>query len=264
MKIHVQVLIPHQRGSPCLSLLGLLQQDLADFSVLIRDEGPPAPSDASDMAMIDVLARNGRSVSTIRVMESRGLFQARRELFEASSGDILVWLDSDVVLRHDALLHIAGRMWKDDFPPFYFAMQGVKYEGYATRTYHNEINQLGSLLNHKTEQEIRALPERDGSFCDLALGAAFRQEFEHFPWHMTLPLIGLGGEDVTISGMLGQSTGKKVLLAPYVFGHHIHRPMTQWHWETPTDLLVHLRCRAAGVSEKILESIFPHHKDVPL
>jgi hypothetical protein len=256
-----QVLIPFKRPGVLFSLAGLLVQTTRDFSVLIRDEGEPGPADAYNQILVDALAREV-AVEILRRPVGQGVFVARRELFEASTGEELVWLDSDLFLAHDAMVHVALKLGtysgpvKGGFWDAFCALQGAKYEVYASRKYQNEINSLGSNLNELTPQEVRQLLPSHGMFCDMAIAVMRRADLEEVPWDQMPAGKDLAGEDPWISGHLVHQTKRPVHYDPALFGYHLAGKGFGWSWEVPTDKLIAELLRKQGVHEQIVRGIY--------
>lgn len=256
-----QVLIPFKRPGVLFSLAGLLAQNTRDFTVLIRDDGEPGPADAYNQILIDALAREV-PVEVLRRPTNQGVFVARRELFMVSTAEELVWLDSDLLLSHDALTHISLRLASYSGPAnggfwdTFSALQGVKYEAYMSRRYQNEINALGSTLNEKTPAEIRMVNPSQGMFCDMAIAVMRREDLERVPWDQMPDANNLAGEDPWISGHLVNATGRPVYYDPVLFGYHLASNRFGWDWEVPTDMLIAELLRKQGVKRTIVEGIY--------
>lgn len=210
----VSVIVPFHRD------LGQLRQCLAALqqarSVLPTGSGPVEVIVAADGAVDDprlVAAEHG---AVVRALPGpRGPAFARSRAAAGASGDLLVFVDADVVLHGDALRRLT-QIFVDD--PTVGAAFGAYDEQPADRGFFSQCRNLAHAFIHRRSS-------REAGTFWAGLGAVRRNVFEAvrgFDERFTHPSV----EDIDL-GYRIRLAGFRIVLDPAVQGTHLKR-WTLW------------------------------------
>jgi hypothetical protein len=221
-----------------------------DFlEVYVWDEGAvPMAADRWVQLALDLLVRRGHRPVYLRRSPSKGVAEARRGLLSMvpRAHDRILLVDDDLVPvpgSIDRLLDAASTLERFGF------VQGTKIELDATRTYHNDINQLTAL---EASGEARRL-----WFGDAAFLLVSRAALDHVRWDVVSRFAepGLPGEDVAMTLMIADR--EPCFGVASAAGYHLSLATPRWRWEVPSDLL-QLKLLEDVVSSATLRRALPH------
>lgn len=229
-----------------------LQRTSAHFDSLdiyIWDEGAvPMTLDRRVLLAMDLIVRRGHTPTYLRRGPSNGVAKARYNLISAIPGthDRILLIDDDLLVMPgslEALLDTAAQLKRFGF------LQGTKIELDATRTYHNDINQL---TEHDENQGLVRLWFGDASFLLVD-----RSALKHVDWNVVTRFAeeGLPGEDVAMTLMIADH--EPCFGVSAAVGYHMSLAKPRWRWEVPSDLL-QLELLRDVVSATTLERALPH------
>ncbi len=167
--------------------------------------------DASTDETAIVAARHADAV--VRLLgKPHGPAFGRNRGFEASRGEVIVFVDADVVAHSDALRRIIGHFIRD---PHLAAVFG-SYDAHPPAP--GLISQYRNLLHHYVHQRNRGPAETFWA----GLGAIRREAFAGVgrfdEWHYARPQI----EDIELGRRL-RRFGRRILLDPSIQGAHLKR-----------------------------------------
>lgn len=226
----VSVIVPVYNGRNflCKSLRGLFESEFSSFEVIVVDDG--STDDSAEISRkfgAEVLAMPVRS----------GPSAARNSGAAAAKGDILLFVDADVVVKPDTLAKVAFGFEKQ---PEISALFGSYDDEPAEQ---NFLSQYKNLQHHFVHQSS----SRQASTFWSGLGAVRRDVF-----------IALGGfdchrfevpsiEDIEL-GLRLRADGHKILLDRDIQAKHLKK------WQAGSLLRTEVFCRAVPWSKLILES----------
>lgn len=225
----ITVIVPVYNGRDFLPrcLDALFSSDYASFEVLVVNDG--STDDGPEIA-----AQKGARV--ISTDHRSGPGAARNLAAEVAAGEILVFVDADVVVKHDTL-----RKFGENFVqlPEVSAIFGSYDDEPAEQ---NFLSQYKNLQHHFVHQNS----ERDASTFWSGLGAIRRGVFiAHGGFDCekySIPSI----EDIDLGYRLRRS-GHQILLDRSIQAKHLKR------WELISHLRTEIFCRALPWSRLILE-----------
>ncbi|MCL2646070.1 MAG: glycosyltransferase [Phycisphaerales bacterium] len=219
------------------------------LDIYIWDEGvTPVTSDRWVRLVMDLLVHRGHSPHYIRRGPSRGVAEARRNLIATipSSHDKILLVDDDLLVMPGAIDSLLAEAAKAERFGF---IQGTKIELDASRTYHNDINQL---TEHAPDQGATRI-----WFGDAAFLLVNRDALRHVKWELMTRFReeGLPGEDVAMTLMIADREPCYGVAA--AAGYHMPLSSPRWRWEVPSDLLQFEMLKSV-VSAETLERAMPH------
>jgi len=174
--------------------------------------------------------------------------EARRNLISSipPAHDRVLLIDDDLLVMPgaiDLLLNEAAKVEQFGF------IQGTKIELDATRTYHNDINQLSKYDANVSSTRLW--------FGDAAFLLVNRAALSHVDWELITRFSeeGLPGEDVALTLMIADHEPCFGVTA--ATGYHMSLRTPRWRWEVPSDLL-QFELLKSVVSTETLERAMPH------
>lgn len=250
----MEILIPFQRPGILIALAGLMFQEVS-FSVIIRDDGFDTEFDEFNDLLITGISKRTK-VKIIRNMnEKQNVLNARKELFEESKDDFIVYLDSDMLIPSNNLSYLLGFAMKNTDYTFY---QGAVLEINSERYYANDINVLGSQYA-KDMNNLKNFDNVPTYFGNGAIVGYWRKHLVDIWEDIQVDDLGLGGTDALISAMACQkNNGIKGIALPFIAGYHYAKNKFRRNWEVGADRFVFERLKNIGVSENIYKDIYKH------
>lgn len=250
----MEVLIPFKRPGIMAVLSSLLFQKVS-FDVIIRDDGFDSPFDETNDLLITALSKVAK-VKIIRNMQKQtNVLNARRELFEESTDDFVVYLDADMILSPYTLYHL--HWWKTKAQ--YTFYQGAVIEVNEERKYNNCINVLGSNLNGKTIKDITNMKTIETYFGNGSIVGYWRKHLEGIWDKIQVDDIGLGGTDALISAMACANNKNHCGIAlPFAYGYHVDRNRFRRNWESGADRYVYDKLKSLNIDKQIYNGIYKH------
>ena len=219
------------------------------LDIYIWDEGAvPMTADRSVQCVLDLVVRRGHSPVYLRRGPSRGVALARRNLLSVipAEHERILLIDDDLLVMPgsvEVLLDTAAKVGRFGF------LQGAKIELDASRTYHNDINQLT-----KHDEHAGATPLW---FGDAAFLLVERKALQYVNWEVVTRFTeeGLPGEDVAMTLMIADHEPCFGVAA--AAGYHMSLAAPRWRWEVPSDIL-QLELLRKVVSPETLDRALPH------
>jgi glycosyltransferase involved in cell wall biosynthesis len=202
------VIIPVKDRRETLSrcLASIKQSRFPEYEVIVVD-------DCSRQDCSGSVAKFG--FRTVRLNQHQGAWYARNKGAEGSKGDILVFLDGDMLIQPDTLFRIHQHFSKD----FYDAVSGVC--GRKTETGSVVTRYKNLWMYHSYMQS-----PRDSDWFICGMGAVRREVFFELKGFDAGFLTGRGGGDLEFGGRL-KAAGKKILLDKELEVIHLQR-YTWW------------------------------------
>lgn len=207
-KPRMSVIVPAYQGGKVLplSLSALLRSDLArhEWELVVVDDGS-----SDDTALVAA-----RYADTIVRLPARphGPAYARNRGFEASQGDVVVFVDADVCVHRDTLRRLLAVL---DQNPDASAVFG-SYD--STPSHPGVVSEFRNLLHHFVHQRGAGEAETFWAGCGAVRASAFRAVGMFDEWHYPRPQI----EDIELGRRL-RSHGHRILLRPEIQGTHLKR-----------------------------------------
>lgn len=230
-KPFVSVIVPVYNGGVFLPkcLDALFASSYASFEVLVVDDGSTDDS-------AEISRRKGANILSTARRQS-GPAAARNLAAQKASGDVLLFVDADVVVKADTITEVAAIFRHQ---PQISALFGSYDDAPAER---NFLSQYRNLLHHFVHQNSH----REASTFWAGLGAIRRDVFvsvggfdcEQF----AVPSI----EDIELGARL-RASGHNILLAKEIQAQHLKK------WRVGSMLRTDIFCRAAPWSKLILTS----------
>jgi GT2 family glycosyltransferase len=204
----LSVIVPVYQGGKVLplSLSALLRSDLARhlWELVVVDDGS-----SDDTAL--VAARYADTV--VRLPGNpHGPAYARNRGFEASQGEIVVFVDADVCVHRDTLRRLLTVL---DQNPDASAVFG-SYD--STPSHSGVVSEFRNLLHHFVHQRSAGEAETFWAGCGAVRATAFRAVGMFDEWHYPRPQI----EDIELGRRL-RTHGHRILLRPEIQGTHLKR-----------------------------------------
>lgn len=204
----LSVIVPAYQGAKVLplSLSALLRSDLArpTWELIVVDDGS-----SDDTAL--VAARYADALVRLPG-KPHGPAYARNRGFEASRGDIVVFVDADVCVHRDTLRRLLAVL--DDNPD-----ASAVFGSYdSTPSQPGVVSEFRNLLHHFVHQRGAGEAETFWAGCGAVRAAAFRSVGMFDEWHYSRPQI----EDIELGRRL-RSRGHRILLRPEIQGTHLKR-----------------------------------------
>jgi cellulose synthase/poly-beta-1,6-N-acetylglucosamine synthase-like glycosyltransferase len=189
-----------------LSLSALLRSDLprSTWELIVVD-------DASQDATAVVAARYADIVVRLPATPG-GPAYARNRGFEASRGEIVVFVDSDVCVHRDTLRRMVTLLDESDDVAAVFG----SYD--STPSHPSLVSEFRNLLHHFVHHRDAGEAETFWAGCGAVRAEVFRQVGMFDEWHYSRPQI----EDIELGRRLRQS-GHRILLRPEIQGTHLKR-----------------------------------------
>jgi glycosyltransferase involved in cell wall biosynthesis len=142
----------------------------------------------------------------------RGPAYARNRGFEVSRGEIVLFIDADVVVKPDTLRRMVELF---DARPAISAAFG-SYDAHPAAP--GIVSQYRNLLHHYVHQQSAGEADTFWGGCGAVRSSAFREIGMFNEWHFARPQI----EDIEFGQRL-HATGHKILLAPEIQVTHLKR-----------------------------------------
>jgi glycosyltransferase involved in cell wall biosynthesis len=178
------------------------------------------PSDAWELLVVDDASRDDTELIAARYADTvvrlcgnpHGSAYARNRGAEVSRGEILVFVDADVVVHPDALSRIAAHFVNGSPPAAVFG-------SYDLEPYHGDVvSQYRNLLHHYVHQRSPGPAETFWSGLGAVRADVFREVGMFDEWHYSQPQI----EDIEL-GRRFRRAGYTVVLDPAIQGAHLKR-----------------------------------------
>lgn len=207
-KPRLSVVVPAYKGTEVLprSLSALLRSDLPReaWEMIVVDDASP-----DDTAF--VAAQYADTVVRLPVRPSGPAF-ARNRGFEASRGDIVVFVDADVCVHRETLRRILQIM--DDQPDV-----GAVFGSYDSSPSETSIvSEFRNLLHHYIHQRDAGEAETFWAGCGAIRSEVFEEVGMFDEWHYARPQI----EDIEL-GRRMRGHGHRILLRGDVQGTHLKK-----------------------------------------
>lgn len=187
-------------------LASIKQSEYPEYEVIVVD-------DCSLQDCSDLVVEFG--FRTVRINQHQGAWYARNKGAEQSKGDILVFLDCDMLIQPDTLFRIHQHFSQN----LYEAISGVC--GLKTETESAVTRYKNLWMYHSYMQS-----PRDSDWFICGMGAVKREVFFELKGFDAGFLTGRGGGDLEFGGRL-KAAGKKILLDKELEVTHL-QPYTFW------------------------------------
>ena len=230
-KPYISVIIPVYNGGNFLQscLKALFDSSYSSFEVLVVDDG--STDDSAE------IARRGGAKILSTAQRQSGPAAARNLAAQEAAGDILLFVDADVVVKADTITQVAA-IFKNQADVA--ALFGSYDDAPAEQ---NFLSQYRNLLHHFVHQNSN----REASTFWAGLGAVRRGVFQSVGGfdceQFSVPSI----EDIELGARL-RSSGHRILLAKEIQARHLKK------WRTGSMLQTDVFCRAVPWSKLILTS----------
>ncbi len=205
---YLTVLVPAYQGSKVLplSLEALRQSDLPrdQWELIVVD-------DASTDDTYEVAARWADSIVSLPG-NPHGPAYARNRGFETAHGEIVVFIDADVVVHTDTLRRFAD-VFRNE--PDVAAVFG-SYDDRPTAP--GLISQYRNLLHHYYHQQNAGDAETFWAGCGAIRSSVFAEAGMYDEWHFAKPQI----EDIELGNRI-TSLGHRIVLRPEIQAAHLKR-----------------------------------------
>lgn len=205
--LFLSVIVPVHNGSGVLprSLGALLESDLSrdQWELVVVDDG--SSDDTSTIA-----ARYADTV--IRLPgKPHGPAYARNRGFEVARGDVIVFIDADVVVHRDTLRRFAEA--------FQEPQVGAVFGSYDDRPpAAGVMSQYRNLLHHYTHQRNAGDVETFWAGAGAIRSETFAEAGMYDEWHFARPQI----EDIELGARI-RGVGKRICLRPEIQVTHLKR-----------------------------------------
>lgn len=201
------VIVPVYRGLGVIrkSLGALRQSDLprSEWELIVVDDASPDETPVVAAQYADVLVRLAG--------KPRGPAYARNRGFEASRGEVIVFVDADVVVHTDTLRK---------FAEYFRAHPDVvsAFGSYDVNPGGGVVSQFRNLMHHYVHQCNAGEAETFWAGCGAIRAEAFAEVGMFDEWHFSRPQI----EDIELGRRL-RSHGFRIVLRPEIQGTHLKR-----------------------------------------
>lgn len=231
-KPRLSVIVPAYQGSKVLplSLSALLRSDLPkeEWELIVIDD---ASSDETAL----IAAQYADTVVRLPVRPSGPAF-ARNRGFEASRGDIVVFVDADVCVHAEALRRILQVMDGD-------AEIGAVFGSYDSSPADTSVvSTFRNLMHHYVHHRDAGDAETFWAGCGAIRSDVFRQVGMFDEWHYSRPQI----EDIELGRRLRQH-GHRIVLRPEIQGTHLKK------WTLKDVVLTDFKHRGVPWTQLILQ-----------
>ena len=206
MFISVIIPVKDRRETLRRCLASIKQSEYPEYEVIVVD-------DCSLQDCSDLVVEFG--FRTVRINQHQGAWYARNKGAEQSKGDILVFLDCDMLIQPDTLFRIHQHFSQN----LYEAISGVC--GLKTETESAVTRYKNLWMYHSYMQS-----PRDSDWFIYGMGAVKREVFFELKGFDAGFLTGRGGGDLEFGGRL-KAAGKKILLDKELEVTHL-QPYTFW------------------------------------
>lgn len=150
----VSVIIPVYNSEKYLNntIDSVINQDFKNLEIIIIDD---YSSDNSKKIIEDYKSIDDR-IKTIYQKKNKGVSEARNEGIKASTGDYIIFVDSDDMLKKSAIKEMVDASIKynsdfiDSFHLLYFSRNGKKNKYFTEKKLPNEIQVLGSINDNNS------------------------------------------------------------------------------------------------------------------
>ncbi len=205
---YISVIVPVYQGSNVLplSLAALASSDLArdQWELIVVDDASTDPTVSVATPYADTIVRLAG--------KPRGPAYARNRGFEASRGEVIVFVDADVCVHHDTL-----RLFSDVFKSQ--ADTAAVFGSYdAQPAGAGAVSQFRNLMHHYVHQCNEGSAETFWAGCGAVRAEVFAEVGMFDEWHYSRPQI----EDIELGRRLRQH-GHRIELRPQVQGTHLKR-----------------------------------------
>ena len=201
------VIMPVYRGTGVLpkSLGALLRSDLPreDWELIVVDDASPDATPIVAAQYADVLVRLAG--------KPRGPAYARNRGFEVSRGEVLVFVDADVVVHGDTLRKFAEYLRAHPDVASVFGSYDLHPGG-------GVVSQFRNLMHHYVHHSNAGEAETFWAGCGAIRAGAFAEVGMFDEWHYSRPQI----EDIELGRRL-RSHGFRIVLRPEIQGTHLKR-----------------------------------------
>lgn len=227
----VSVIVPVYNGGKFLAqcLKGLLDSDYPRFEVIVVDDGSTDES-------AEIAKRNGVTVISSEQRQS-GPAAARNLAAKEAQGDILLFVDADVVVRADVITKVARAFELD---PGITALFGSYDDAPGER---NFLSQYKNLQHHFVHQNSN--PEASTFWAGL--GAIKRDAFLSVGGFDNKKFAIPSIEDIEL-GVRLRAAGHRILLDKNIQAKHLKK------WDIVSLIKTDIFCRAVPWSKLILTS----------
>jgi cellulose synthase/poly-beta-1,6-N-acetylglucosamine synthase-like glycosyltransferase len=201
------VIVPVYRGTAVLpkSLGALMQSDMPrdDWELIVVDDASPDETPIVAAQYADVLIRLAG--------KPRGPAYARNRGFEASRGEVIVFVDADVVVHADTLRKFAEYFRANPDIASVFGSYDLNPGG-------GVVSQFRNLMHHYVHHCNAGDAETFWAGCGAIRADAFAEVGMFDEWHFSRPQI----EDIELGRRL-RSHGFRIVLRPEIQGTHLKR-----------------------------------------
>lgn len=225
----ISVIVPVYNGGKFLEkcLDALFASDYSAFEVVVVDDGSTDES-------AEISREKGATViSTPR--RRAGPAAARNLAAEKVRGEILLFVDADVVVKPDTIAKVAARF---ENQPEFSALFGSYDDEPGEK---NFISQYRNLLHHFVHQNSKS----EASTFWAGLGAIRREAFAAVGGFDSIRFAVPSIEDIELGGRL-RAAGHRILLAKEIQAKHLKK------WGAVSVLRTDIFCRALPWSKLIL------------
>jgi GT2 family glycosyltransferase len=204
----LSIVMPVRQGANVLpqSLSALAASDLprAEWELIVVDDVSTDDTVAIAAQYADVIIRlSGKS---------RGPAYARNRGFEASRGDIIVFIDADVCVHRETLREFADAFRRQPDIAAVFGAYDASPPGAGV------VSQFRNLMHHYVHTRNPGEAETFWAGCGAIRAHDFEEVGMFDEWHYHRPQI----EDIELGRRLRQH-GRRILLDPNIQGTHLKR-----------------------------------------
>ena len=207
--------------------LDALAKSSEPFELIVVDDA------STDLAAVEVMRR--AKSGYIRLEHNSGPAVARNAGARAASGELIVFIDSDVVVQPDTLAQLSGVFTEEASVDACFG----SYDEHPAAT--SVVSSYRNLLHHYVHQT----GPRDATTFWAGCGAIRRAVFQDiggYDERFSRPSI----EDIEL-GMRLRAAGHAIRLAPWIQVKHLK------HWRLAEMVRVDVNCRAIPWTRLLLE-----------
>jgi glycosyltransferase involved in cell wall biosynthesis len=225
----ISVIVPVYNGEKFIvrCLDAILGSDFSAFELIVVDDG------STDESARISREKGARLLATKQ--RQSGPAAARNIAAEFSNAEILLFVDADVVIRHDTLGKIAANFQNQpEISALFGSYDDSPFEA-------NFLSQYRNLLHHYVHQNSN----REASTFWAGLGAIRKDAFRAVGGFDAVRYAVPSIEDIELGTRL-KASGRRIILDGEIQGKHLKR------WTVHTILKTDIFCRAAPWSKLIL------------